>query len=284
MGKLEKANRRTTAGPPAGPAAGWVSREPFGRGGTRGRSATEAVSVIVLNPDCGTSWSEPARLGLLAAAAARSEMAASRPTLMLAASGFFGYAARPYGDSRWTGDGDREWRRAALESLVAEWPSSALLAVGVDFGGDAQEQWWLKGGSGLVKVIVRSAYKSHAPLADRRVVHGDLTFLGFVCGEAYERSEDEFVAQLESGVDVVAISAHVRVNRISAPCVTSSSAKRWAFQRRFQLISGYAGASLSHARANDDRYVRDCDNWFVHRGEDPFPGERSGQRIVGATW
>lgn len=104
--------------------------------------------------------------------------------------------------------------------------------------------------------------------------------LGFVCGEGYEWPVDELTRAL-SGIDVVVVSAHVEVNRIWEREI-DPELKRWAFQRRFQLISGCAGAALAHARGTDHTYVRNCDDWFVYRGEDPFPGPRVGTPITAA--
>jgi hypothetical protein len=109
------------------------------------------------------------------------------------------------------------------------------------------------------------------------VTHAGYTLLGFVCGETYEWPEHDLAAELH-GVDVVVVSAHVEVNRIWEREI-DPELKRWAFQRRFQFISQHTGAALAHARGTDDAYVRNCDDWFVHRGDAPFPGPRIGVSI-----
>ncbi|MGH7634063.1 MAG: hypothetical protein ACRENC_10070 [Gemmatimonadaceae bacterium] len=109
------------------------------------------------------------------------------------------------------------------------------------------------------------------------MTHAGYTLLGFVCGEAYEWQERDLAAEL-SGIDVVVVSAHVEVNRIWDREI-DPGLKRWAFQRRFQFISQYAGAALAHARGINDAYVRNCDDWFVHRGSVPFPEPRVGTPI-----
>ena len=113
--------------------------------------------------------------------------------------------------------------------------------------------------------------------------HAGFTLLGFVCGEFYEWLEGELIEALDAHhVDLLLVSAHKKVNRVDDRKV-SPHYKRWAFQRRFQAISPYCGAALAQARGFDDRYVRNCDDWFVHRSGDPFPGRRVGQPFFGSS-
>src|SRR3569833_118421 len=103
------------------------------------------------------------------------------------------------------------------------------------------------------------------------------TLLGFVCGEAYEWPEDQLCAALRD-VDVVAVSAHVEVNRQRRRRIEPTH-RRWAFHRRFQMIASRCGAALAQSHSGDYDRVRVCDNWFVFRNGSPFPGQRQGTRV-----
>lgn len=146
--------------------------------------------------------------------------------------------------------------------------------------GSDQRQWWFCGGEDHrhSEILRWNTSRDATPLSQRRVTHAGYTLLGFVCGEAYEWHERDLAAEL-SDIDVVVISAHVEVNRIWDREI-DPGLKRWAFQRRFQFIAQHAGAALAHARGTDEGYVRNCDDWFVHRGSDPFPGSRVGLSIA----
>ena len=124
----------------------------------------------------------------------------------------------------------------ALEAHLAKpargWHRSLMVAVGVDVTMTDQRQWWVAGGRGLVKEIFRkNDDRCASPLNERRVAHAGYTFLGFVCGEAYEWSKSDLADHLK-GVDLVAVSAHRSVNRVWNRRVTDPRSKRWAFQRR----------------------------------------------------
>ena len=266
---------RTREVSPPGPAQGWIRAETFRQGG-RKASADSGVTVAVVNPKCDTAWTDSARLELLKSAYAHAPTNTS--LVLLTSGGFFGYAAKSDGNGGWTDGGDRVARERALVGLVQKWPACVALAVGVDFGGAQQEQWWLRGGSRTVKRIVRD----ESELDERLVEHDGLAFLGFVCGESYEWDEPTLLAEVGRSADVVAISSHVRMNRQWSRTVDNPKTKWFAFQRLLQSVSRRGGACLAHARADLERdYVRDCDNWFVHRGGVPFPGARHGRPVQG---
>ncbi len=267
----------TSVESPPGPSTGWLCLERFGVYGRKPRRRN-GVTVAVVNPECDTAWSDEARLALLKRA--YHSVPKNGPTLLLASGGFFGYAARAYGKSAWTtyGGSERE-RQRALASIVEKWPKEFALAVGVDFGPDRQEQWWFRGGDAELKRVVRGV----SAFGDRRFEHEGVAFAGFVCGEAYtEKNKRALRAELGGSVHVIAVSSHVRVNRQKKLLVENVHAKRWAFQRLFQTIAPQGGACLAHARSDGaDGYVRDCDNWFVHRGRTPFPPDAPSIRVTG---
>jgi len=262
----------------AGPARGWTNEVAFARGGRKPKAGDEALRVIVLNPEIGTGSSAPVRRALLHAAIERA--GDSGPTLIVTPAGFFGCSVDAEGDAHWPGNLDITALEHELADATRAWPSSLMVAVGVDVHGHDQRQWWFAGGEGRrrCEVLRASDERDATPLDARVVTHAGYTLLGFVCGEGYEWHEGQLTSAL-SDVDVVVVSAHVEVNRIWDREI-DPGLKRWAFQRRFQLIAGYAGAALAHARGPDETYVRNCDDWFVHRGGDPFPGPRVGVPIT----
>jgi hypothetical protein len=164
-----------------------------------------------------------------------------------------------------------------LSALTTACPASLMFAVGVDVTEDDQRQWWFEGGVGFHREIQRAgALRPKTAIEGRLIQHAKFALLGFVCGECYEWPEDELICALQKhNVDVVAVSAHKKVNRVASPEVPEDY-KRWAFQRRFQLLSRYCGAALAQARGLDAQLVRNRDNWFVHQGELPFPGSSEG--------
>lgn len=265
----------------AGPARGWTNEAAFTRGGRKAKAGEDSLRVVVLNTESGTASSLSARRALLLAAVQRAS--SSAPTVLVTPAGFFGCAIDAEGTPHWPGNIDITSLENELADAACSWPSSLIVAVGVDVAGHDQRQWWFAGGEDMrrCEVLRGSEVREATPLSGRVVIHAGYTSLGFVCGEGYEWPEDELTPVL-SGIDVLAVSAHVEVNRIWDREI-DPGLKRWAFQRRFQLISGYAGAALAHARGADESYVRNCDDWFVHRGEDPFPGPRVGQPIVAGT-
>jgi hypothetical protein len=235
--------------------------------------------MSILNTESGTGTSLNARRALLIAAVERVRN--DGPTVLITPAGFFGCTIDVDGIPRWPGL-DATSLKVELIMLARSWPPSIMVAIGVDIAGHAQQQWWLSGGGILHRQIARgSETQTVTPLSDRSVAHAGFTLLGFVCGEGYEWEETEFVEAL-SGKDVVAVSAHVEVNRTWKPEIDPGY-KRWAFQRRFQLISAHCGAALAHARGADDNYVRNCDDWFVHRGGPLFPEPRIGTPIAGGA-
>ena len=260
-----------------GCARGWTNECVFARHGDQPSSDGDALRVVVLNIESGTAGSIAARRALLTAAIER--VGDSGPTLLVTPAGFFGFGVAPDGAVSWTGVADITLLENDLSRLARSWPTSLMVAVGVDRDSDDQRQWWFCGGEGRRRCeISRSGTSRDAtPLSQRRVTHAGYTLLGFVCGEAYEWPQPDLAADLP-GIDIVVISAHVEVNRIWDREI-DPGLKRWAFQRRFQFIAQHAGAALAHARGIDDAYVRNCDDWFVHRGNDPFPGPRVGQPI-----
>ncbi len=264
-----------------GPARGWTNTAAFARSGWRAPSEDDSLRVVVLNTESGTASSTSARRALLVAAVERASNAG--PTVLITPAGFFGCTIDAAGNPHWQGIVDIAVLKDELIDLARSWPASLMVAIGVDVAGDDQRQWWLVGGGESLQceVLRGSATRAATPLSRRSVKHAGHTLLGFVCGEGYEWPEAELAAALV-GIDVVAVSAHVEVNRIWDPEI-DQGLKRWAFQRRFRFISEYAGAALAHARGADDNYVRNCDDWFVHRGEEPFPGPRVGETIVAGT-
>lgn len=260
-----------------GDARGWTNTCVFAQHGGQPTSNADGLRVVVLNIESGTACSMPARRALLEAAITR--VGDDGPTLLVTPAGFFGFGVGRDGALSWTGVTDVASLENDLAGLARSWPTSLMVAVGVDRDGNDQRQWWFCGGErGRRCEILRwSSSRDATQLSQRRVTHAGYTLLGFVCGEAYEWQERDLAAEL-SGIDVVVVSAHVEVNRIWDREI-DPGLKRWAFQRRFQFISQHAGAALAHARGIDDTHVRNCDDWFVHRGSDPFPGPRVGQPI-----
>jgi len=261
-----------------GSARGWTNTCVFTRGGGQPESNEDALQIVVLNTASGTASSINARCALLSAAVERVG-ATSRPTVLVTTAGFFGCHIDLHGAPCWPGIADVGSLERELTEFARSWPESLIVAVGVDRDGGDQRQWWFAGAEGgrRSEILRASASRPATPLSQRRVAHAGYTLLGFVCGEGYEWAEHDVAEEL-SGVDVVVISAHVEVNRIWEPAI-DEGLKRWAFQRRFRFISQYAGAALAHARGTDANYVRNCDDWFVHRGKEPFPGPRVGDAI-----
>lgn len=235
-----------------------------------------ALRVTVINPEAGTSALAHERLALLEAAV--SAVLEPSPTLYLASAGFFGFRVEADRTLAWIPIASFDALRSRLETVVDRWSPHAYLAVGVDGDdGNDQRQWWFRGGHGRILEIER--YRSPKPLRDRIVDLDGYRAIGFVCGEAYQHDEEDLMRTIDAEhVDLVAISAHEHANRVWASTV-APSARRWAFQRLFQRISSGAGAALAHAHGDDASRVRNCDNWFVSRGEDPFSGSRTGVRI-----
>ena len=260
-----------------GHTRGWTNACIFARHGSQPASTADGLRVVVLNIETGTACSMDARFALLEAAVAR--VGDKGPTLLVTPAGFFGFGVARDGALSWTGIADIVSLENDLTALARSWPASLMVAVGVDRDGDDQRQWWFCGGEErrCSEILRSSTSRDATPLAQRRVMHAGYTLLGFVCGEAYEWPERDLAAELPA-TDVVVVSAHVEVNRIWDREI-DAGLKRWAFQRRFQFISQHAGAALAHARGIDDAYVRNCDDWFVHRGSDPFPGPRVGEPI-----
>jgi hypothetical protein len=263
----------------SGEARGWTNAFTFAKGGWEPRPGDDgALRVLVLNTESGTGSSMSVRHALLAAAIERA--ADKEATVLVTTAGFFGCDINADGRPSWPGIGDISGLQGELIALARSWPRSLMVAVGVDVTGSDQRQWWFAGGEGSrrCEILRDNETRAATPLAERRVLHAGYGLLGFVCGEGYEWPETELATAL-SNVDVVAVSAHVEINRIWEPAI-DPELKRWAFQRRFRFISGYAGAALAHARGTDDRYVRNCDDWFVHRGGEPFPEPRVGVALV----
>lgn len=257
-------------------ARGWTNKSAFARGGIRAEPTGDALQVVILNTEAGTASTIAARCALLSAAIGR--IGDRGPAVLVTPAGFFGCSIDLDGRPRWLANVDVGSLERELSRLARSWPASLIVAVGVDPSGDDQRQWWFAGGDGQRRAEIRRSGPA-TPLLQRRVVHAGYALLGFVCGEGYEWLERDLTEVLPE-TDVVVISAHVKVNRIRKPEI-DEGVKRWAFQRRFRFISRQAGAALAHARGSDDSYVRNCDDWFVHRGEAPFPGPRVGDPIGG---
>ena len=264
-----------------GPARGWTNETAFARGGWKPKPNDDSLRLIVLNTESGTGSSLAARRALLHAAIQR--VGNLGPAVLVTPAGFFGCAVDMEGEAHWPGTVDLAALEAELTGAARSWPSSLMVAIGVDSSGHDQRQWWFAGGEGRrqCEVLRGNEERDATQLSSRVVIHAGFTLLGFVCGEGYEWPEDDLVPAL-AGVDVVVVSAHVEVNRIWDRGI-DPGLRRWPFQRRFQLISGHAGAALAHARGTDTNYVRNCDNWFVHRGDEPFPGPRVGVPIAAAA-
>lgn len=259
-----------------GPAHGWTNEARFGHRGGAAPPGETTLRVVVLNTESGTGSSRSERLALLSAAVER--VRGDEPTVLITPAGFFGCTIDADGNPHWPGL-DAASLELELVELARSWPPSLMVAIGVDIAGDEQQQWWLGGGGELQRRIARgSEVQAVTELSERVVSHAGFRLLGFVCGEGYKWNAAELVAMLPA-VDVVAVSAHVEVNRTREPEINPEY-KRWAFQRRFQLISEHAGAALAHARGADDRYVRNCDDWFAHRGGPLFPEPRVGTPIT----
>jgi hypothetical protein len=252
-------------------ARGWTNQAAFARDGTNGSKRKGALRVVVLNTESGTGGDASDQRSLLAAAVQRA--GESTPSVIITPAGFYGCAIDADGEPRWHGVARVASLRDELVELAASWPSSLRVAVGVDVACDDQRQWWLAGGRRERPLEIRRGAE-RSSIAERRISHAGFTLLGFVCGECYEWEKRELASAL-TDVAVVAVSAHVEVNRIWKRRIDPKR-KRWSFHRRFRFISTYAGAALAHVRGADDRYVRNCDDWFVHRGGEPFPGPRVG--------
>jgi hypothetical protein len=206
-------------------------------------------------------------------------MTSPSQTVHLTSAGFFGSAT--------SSDGDLTWRTisnpAALKNAIGGvvdlvLPRSALLAVGVDLTPSDQRQWWFERNRGIICEVERWYGGWEQDELERRKVRvNGLTFLGFVCGEVYEWPETQVRDALRD-VDVVAVSAHVEVNRQWQRRI-EPTLRRWAFQRRFQMIASRCGAALAQSHTANYDSVRACDNWFVFRNGSPFPGQRQGTRV-----
>lgn len=256
-------------------AAGWTMDAWFTSGGRRG-GLGRGKRVQVINPECGTNASSAARLAFLKKCLG---MAGSIPTVQLTSAGFFGSATSDNGDLTWQTISNLAAVRNAIGGVTdVALPESSLLAVGVDVTASDQRQWWFERSRGLICEVERwhGGWKQEE-LERRKVQVNGLTLLGFVCGEVYEWPEEQVRSALRD-VDVVAVSAHVEVNRQWQRRI-APTLRRWAFQRRFQMIASRCGAALAQSHTADYDRVRACDNWFVYRNGRPFPGQRQGTRV-----
>lgn len=261
-------------------ALGWINVVTFSSAseGKCNRQKDAQLQVAVCNLAPGVPRSQKERLDLLCKITRQLPEFTSFVLLMPA--GFFGYYVRPDETWKWTENVESDNLKIQLNEIVASWPSSRMLAVGVDLSGNDQRQWWFQGGCGFEREIVRAnRHRPATALEERLIRHSGYTLLGFVCGECYEWPKETLISAVQQhNVDVVAVSAHRQVNRTWEPVIPLHY-RRWAFQRRFQCISSFCGAALAQVRGHDDAYVRNCDDWFVHRAGELFPGPRVGRPI-----
>jgi len=273
--------RRSHSSCPSQTPAGWLGEGRFGRGGRAARANRPSITVRTVNPRRGTSWRAADRLHFLEKAV--RTIPSDSVTVYLTSAGFFGARAK---DGRHAGDGG-DWELLSASdlstidqgvgSLAATMPTDSFLVVGVDRDrGGTQELWFYRGGT---QVRFHCVARGDAPT---RIDFAGFKALAFICGAIYDSSDGNPLdpARHLQDVDVVLDAGHLSLNRVWTP-VVSLGRKRWAFQRKLQEISPYCGAIFSQSHGN--RYgtrVRDCDNWIVYRGDDPFPGKRRGYEIA----
>jgi hypothetical protein len=278
-GESETIDRADVSGAePPGPS-GWLGEARFARGGGKASYDGPSIAIRTVNPRRGTSWAIADRLAFLKNAV--GALSSAGTTTYLTSAGFFGARAS---QGWYAGDGG-SWEKLSSDDLSAidqglgtlstSMPGGTFLIVGVDRNSQEQELWFYRGGE-------RERFD--------RVCRGDVPrpidldgfkVLVFICGAIFNSKEGNPLDPRRhlDDIDVVLDAGHFSLNRVRARRVAPDR-NRWAFQRKLQEISPHCGAIFSQAHGNEHGvYLRDCDNWIVYQGGDPFPGESKGYEI-----
>jgi len=252
----------------------------FAASGRRWTNKGEHLLVHAVSPERGSGSSSSARLNLLRRAVALGGQDAQG--LYLTSAGFFGCSASEGNSAaglKWPGlwPAGEERLLTALGAFASGLRDGVWLAIGVDMSRcyEAQEFWWFRGGESTHQCRV---FRNRTPVADRVVTIGPFKVLGFVCGGIFgDHGIKCAVPDDVRGIDVVVDAAHASMNRQVDPAASASNLRpRWAFHRTLRRLGDHCGAVFAHAHGANDGLVRNCDNWIVYRGENPFPNSTTG--------